>query len=139
MQLKLIKGSFTVAKLEDYSQINLDRPYTFISKTDEENSLVCLTEDVPANTLEREDSWRAFRIEGILNFSLIGILAKVSSLLAENDISIFALSTYNTDYILLKADKVEKALQLFEEAGYDVKDTSQSGTGELWEDDRFKS
>ena len=62
--------------------------------------LVCMTEHVPDNVTERDDGWKAFRIEGVLDFSLIGILSKISALLAENEIGIFAISTYNTDYIL---------------------------------------
>ena len=81
-------------------------------KTDEEKSLVCLTEDVPDNTIEREDGWKAFRIEGILDFSLIGILSQISALLAENEIGIFAISTYNTDYILVKEKNYLKAKEL---------------------------
>ena len=64
------------------------------------------------NTIEREDGWKAFRIEGILDFSLIGILSKISALLAENEIGIFAISTYNTDYILVKEENYTKAKKL---------------------------
>ena len=78
--------------------------FYFIGKTDEEVSLVCKTEDAPLNTIERDDGWREFRIQGVLNFSLIGILSKLSGILAEHQIGIFAVSTYNTDYILVKEE-----------------------------------
>jgi len=81
---------------------------------------VCKTEDVPANTLKRDDGWRAFRIQGVLDFSLIGILSKISGILADNEIGIFAVSTYNTDYILTKADNFDRALSVLEAAGYTV-------------------
>ena len=64
--------------------------------------------------------WRAFRIEGILDFSLIGILAKISTCLAENGIGIFAISTFNTDYILTKAENFEKAVKTLEAEGYKI-------------------
>ena len=53
--------------------------------------------------IQRDDGWKAFRIQGVLDFSLIGILAKIAAALADNGISIFAVSTYNTDYVLIKS------------------------------------
>ena len=61
-----------------------------------------------------------YRIEGILDFSLIGILAKISTCLAENGIGIFAISTFNTDYILTKAENFEKAVKTLEAEGYKI-------------------
>lgn len=63
---------------------------------------------------------KAFRIQGTLDFSLIGILSKISSLLADNNIEIFAVSTYNTDYILTKANNFDKAIEVLSDAGYQV-------------------
>ena len=63
---------------------------------------MCITDNVPANVTERDDGWKAFRIQGILDFSLIGILSRIAGILAENEIGIFAVSTFNTDYILTK-------------------------------------
>ena len=87
IKLKIIEETFSVCKVKDYSEIDLQAAFVFVGSTDEEKSLVCPTRLVPANTTEREDGWRAFRIEGILDFSLIGILAKISTCLAENDIA----------------------------------------------------
>ena len=80
----------------------------------------CETNDVPENTIEREDGWRGFRIQGILDFSLIGILSKLSGILADNKIGIFAVSTFNTDYILVKDADFEKSLAVLLNAGYTV-------------------
>ena len=120
MELKVIAHDFSVCKVRDYSQVDLSTKYCFTGKTDEENSLVCLTQDVPTNVLERDDDWKAFRIQGVLDFSLIGILAKISTLLAENKIGIFAISTYNTDYILTKAKDYQRTLDVLAKAGYQV-------------------
>ena len=120
MKIKKIKGDFTICKVADFSQVNFDADYCFTGKTDEEKSLVCLTEDVPENTMEREDGWRAFRIEGVLDFSLTGILSKISTLLAEEKIGIFALSTFNTDYILVKEENEMYALSRLDMAGYKI-------------------
>lgn len=120
MEIKRIEADFSVCKVEDYSYVDLDDDYCFIGKTDEEKSLVCLTKNVPFNTIEREDEWKAFRIQGVLDFSLIGILSNISTLLAEHKIGIFAISTYNTDYILTKKENYPKALQVLRENGYQV-------------------
>ncbi|MBQ1388325.1 MAG: ACT domain-containing protein, partial [Clostridia bacterium] len=110
--------NFTVCKLPKTDKIKLNTEFCFIGKTDEEISLVCKTEDTPADTLERDDGWRGFRIEGVLDFSLIGILSKLSAVLAENKIGIFAVSTYNTDYILVKEENFDRALNVLASEGY---------------------
>jgi hypothetical protein len=120
MQLQIIEEEMSVCKVTDYSQVDLDKPFCFTGKTDEENSLVCRTKDVPDNTTERDDGWKVFRIVGVLDFSLIGILSKISGILAENKIGIFALSTYNTDYVMTKKENFEKALQVLKDAGYET-------------------
>ena len=72
--------------------------------------------------IRRDDGWRAFRIQGVLDFALIGILAKIASVLAENGISIFAVSTYNTDYVLVKEENYQKALDILARSGYEIRD-----------------
>ena len=119
--LEPLKIQFSVCKVTDYSGIEIDQPFVFTGRTDQEKSLVCPTSLVPDNTLARDDGWRAFRICGELDFSLIGILAKISNILAENAIGIFAISTYNTDYILTKADNFDKALKVLADAGYEIR------------------
>ena len=98
----------------------MDKEYVFMGRTDEEKSLVCITDDVPANVTERDDGWKAFRIQGILDFSLIGILSRIAGILAENEIGIFAVSTFNTDYILTKKENYDKALEALKQAGYEI-------------------
>ena len=120
MTLKALPHALTVCKLADASEIDLKKDFYFLARTDEELSLVCRTEDTPANTAERDDGWRAFRIEGVLDFSLIGILSRLSAILAENRIGIFAVSTFNTDYILVKEENFERALDALSREGYTV-------------------
>ena len=120
MKLKILPDHLTVCKAAEIAAIDLGAPFFFIGKTDEELSLVCRTEDTPEHTTERDDGWRGFRIEGVLDFSLVGILSKLSAILAENQIGIFALSTYNTDYILVKKENLPKAMEVLQAAGYKV-------------------
>ena len=120
MKLKKLPYALTVCKLETAEQIDLNAGFYFIGRTDEELSLVCRTECTPARTLEREDGWRGFRIEGTLDFSLIGILSPIAAILAENKIGIFAVSTYNTDYVLVKEENFDKAMTALGAAGYEI-------------------
>ena len=114
MDLKRLPYQFTVCKLKSVESLVPDKDFWFAARTDEETS------DCPTETIERDDGWRGFRIEGVLDFSLIGILSKISSILAENKIGIFAVSTYNTDYILVKEENFEKALQVLGKEGYNI-------------------
>jgi len=120
VQIKKIYHNFSICQVEDYSLVNLEADYSFIAKTEEERSLVCITKDVPSNVIRREDGWKAFCVQGVLDFSLIGILSKISTILAERGISIFAVSTYNTDYILIKDTNYEKALEVLKSSGYEI-------------------
>ena len=122
MELKKLPYRFSVCKVSDVAAIDLQKEFYFIGRTDEELSLVCRTEDVPAHTIECDDGWRGFRIQGVLDFSLIGILSKLSAILAEHKIGIFAVSTYNTDYVLVKRENYEKALAVLADAGYQIVD-----------------
>lgn len=120
MELKRLPYDLTVCKVESIEDIDLNAGFCFVGRTDEEISLVCVTEDAPADTVEREDGWKGFRIQGVLDFSLIGILASLSGILAENGIGIFAVSTFNTDYILVKSENFETAMKVLADAGYTV-------------------
>lgn len=120
MEIKKFDYNFSVCKVADYSLVDLNTEFCFVGKTDEEKSLVCLTNNVPSNVSEKDDGWKAFRIQGTLDFSLIGILSKISGILAENKISVFAISTYNTDYVLTKKENYQKAIETLSNAGYKI-------------------
>lgn len=120
MTIKTLAGDFSVCKVSDYSGIGLDNEFVFTAHTDEEKSLVCPTQNVPANTIAREDGWRAFRVQGVLDFSLIGVIAEISALLADNRIGIFVISTYNTDYIFVKKENISRAASVLSESGYEI-------------------
>ena len=109
----------TVCKVREIKGLDLSHDFYFIGRTDEEISLVCKSEDVPEDTTDREDGWRGFRIQGVLDFSLIGILSKLSAILADNGIGIFAVSTYNTDYILVKEENFARAVKALADEGYE--------------------
>ncbi len=118
MELHILEHELTVCKLRDVSAIDLSTPFYFIGRTDEEISLVCRTQDTPEATTHRDDGWRAFRIQGELDFSLIGILSRITGILAESGVGIFAVSTYNTDYVLVKRENFDRAIDSLKCAGY---------------------
>lgn len=118
MEIKVLKPTFSVCKVADECAVDLFSPFCFVGKTDEEISVVCPTEYVPKKTIAREDGWRAMRIQGSLEFSMIGVLSRIATILAAGQISIFAVSTFNTDYIMLKKELLPKAIQLLSCNGY---------------------
>ena len=120
MELHKLPYELTVCKVEGTENINLSSDFLFIGKTEEEIAIVCETSEAPDATTAREDGWKGFVICGVLDFSLIGILSGISTVLAQNGIGIFAISTYNTDCILVKAENYEAAESSLVAAGYDV-------------------
>ena len=122
MKLKKIITPLTVCKIDNVQDINFNGKFVFIGKTETEISLVCETEHTPVNAIEREDGWLGFGIVGQLDFSLIGIIAKISDILAKQNIGIFVISTYDTDYVLVKSQNYDKALKALETAGYQIID-----------------
>ena len=120
MELEVLPWELSVCRIGSMGDVDFDAEVYFIGKTDEELSLVCRVEDVPADAEKREDGWRGFRVRGELDFSLVGILASLSGVLAEAGISLFALSTWNTDYILVKKEQFGRAADVLRAAGYRV-------------------
>ena len=118
MILKLLPMEFSVCRLPEGETPDLSMPFCFFAKTDEEVSLVCPTARCPQNAVKRRDGWLALKILGPLDFSLIGILAGIAGTLAENGVPIFAVSTYDTDYILFERAHREKALSALRAAGH---------------------
>lgn len=120
MKIEIIDGSFSVCKVKNFDEVDLSKRFTFLGTTDEEFSLICLTENVPKNVTDSIGGWRAMRICGVLDFSLIGILSGILAVLADAKIGIAAVSTYNTDYIFVKEKDLDKAIESLAEAGYEI-------------------
>jgi hypothetical protein len=124
MNLSLSKDRLTVCQLPADaplpSWVANANGFISITRTTEELSIVC-PETLAPRDAKQESGWRAFKVEGPLDFALTGILAALLDPLAKAGISIFAISTFNTDYILVKADKVEAATQALRAAGHVVR------------------
>lgn len=120
MELEIIEDEFAICKINDLQEIDFSDEFCFVGKTDEELSLVCTLKYLPENYLECNKGWRGFRIQEKLEFNLIGIISKISSILSEAQIGIFAVSTYDTDYILIKKEHFQRALEILKIYGYGV-------------------
>ena len=122
LKLELMKGQYGICRLDTKDTIPTwcqKGEFYSITKTADELSIVCLEDYIP-NEIQAEKEWRIFKILGPLDFSLVGILSKISTLLAESKMSIFALSTYDTDYILVKQSTTLEAINQLRQAGYHV-------------------
>jgi len=123
MKLKILDSTFSVVKLPPTETIPLwalNAEVFSITRTDEELSIVCPSECLEMNeTLKDvENDWKCIKVEGVLDFSLTGILASLANPLAKYKISIFAISTFNTDYLLIKNHSIEKAKVVLENEGH---------------------
>ncbi|MBA6337137.1 MULTISPECIES: ACT domain-containing protein [unclassified Colwellia] len=111
LTLKLLEETFAIHSLASDIEIPkavFDAPIFFIAKTYEETSIV-LPQSINIVSDEVEKDWQALEVVGPLDFTLTGILSKISTILAKEKISIFAISTFDTDYILVKSNNVSLA------------------------------
>lgn len=118
IELEWIDMPMSVCRVVDFSGVDRDGEYVFTARTRDEYSLVCPTRRVPDDAEKREDGWRMFRVCGALEFSLVGILAGISGALAQTQIPLFVLSTYDTDYVLVREEYREHAEKALAQAGY---------------------
>ena len=119
LRLFLYKEVFAICRLEPSREIPAwaikGNPSFFtVSKTETELSITCVEKNVPPG-ITREGGWRAFSLEGPIAFSQTGILISLIEPLANAGISIFAISTFDTDFIMLKEMVLEKAIQVLQE------------------------
>ena len=120
LDLKLLEGNFAIHRLAPSADIPVEvynSSFFSISNTGEELSIVC-PGSLNINSENCDKDWACIKIVGPLRFSLTGILSQLSAVLAKARISIFAISTHDTDYILIKAAKVARAIVALEDAGY---------------------
>lgn len=120
LYLSALKGSFSICKLDPASDIPSwawDGNFYSITRTTDELSIICDRRNIPEN-INCEHNWRVLVIEGPFEFEEIGILHSITKSLAEADLSLLTVSTYNTDYILIKEDHYDEATKSLERAGH---------------------
>jgi uncharacterized protein len=119
--MEVLKGKFGVCRLECNEEVPgwfLGSEFFSVTKTSEELSIVCSQHIIPHN-VKCEKDWCILKVLGPLDFSLVGILASISNILAKNGISIFALSTYDTDYILVKEKDLDNSVAALSNENYE--------------------
>ena len=121
MRLTILPGTFAVCRLlpsEDMPDwVWRDKSLLSVTYTADELSIVCMSNIVPSN-VQCERDWAAIKVQGPLDFALTGILAALASPLASAGIAIFALSTFDTDYLLMKEDMLQRAKAVLEQHGH---------------------
>ena len=123
MILELLDKEYCIYKLDTKDKIDnriIGDDFISITKTEDEISIVSVSGTLE-HFEEKEDTWKILKISGILDFGLIGIISKISTILADQGISIFVISTYNTDYIMVKKDTLEKTIKILEQNNYEIK------------------
>ena len=124
LPLELLPDTLTVCRLASTAAVPDwaagASPFVTISRTAEELSITTITSAVPGG-VQSEGSYRAFRVRGTLPLNLIGVLAAIADPLADAGLSIFAISTFDTDYVLVKAKDLQAALAALEGAGHEVR------------------
>jgi hypothetical protein len=119
MQFEILSGEFSVLKYPESVPVPKGGAW-FAARTGDEASLVCETSFVPQGSCAREDGWRGMRVAGQLEFSLVGILAGITNVLSASGISVFCISTYDTDYILVRSGQLHAAADALKFAGYEI-------------------
>lgn len=122
LSMKLLKDKYGVCRLDKSDLIpewSQNSDFFSITRTADELSIVCTDTCIP-DDIKCEKDWRILKALGPLDFSLIGILSKISTILAQNGISIFAVSTYDTDYILIKDKDINNAIDALSKENYEI-------------------
>ncbi len=122
LRFSRVPGKFAVCRLSADGPVPewaWSGPFTSVTRTADELSIVCAADSVPEEH-QPKSPWVCFKLEGPFSFSEVGILASVIGPLADIGVPIFALSTFDTDYVLVDAENVEIALQALRDAGHQL-------------------
>ena len=120
--IEVLENEFTIHRFQPSQPLPpavMESSFYWVGKTDEEFSVVCDSE-IDLRGAERNAGWSCLKVVGPIDFSVVGLLAEISATLASAEIGIFALSTFDTDYILVKSEQLEKAKRALGEAGFGV-------------------
>lgn len=122
MKIILLPGLFSVCRFAGGEKIPSDifqaPGFASVTRTDEEISIVRETSLAPAMSDREESGWRMLMVEGPLDFGLVGILSAITAPLAKAGVSVFALSTFDTDYVMVKETALDAAFASLTGAGF---------------------
>jgi hypothetical protein len=123
LALSILVDTFAICRLGKDTAIPdwaLTSPFVSITRTSDELSIVCPQSNVP-DGIKCERGWRCLKVEGTLDFALTGILVSLATPLAQAGIGIFVLSTYDTDYLMVKEIHLQQAVLVLSQAGHRVR------------------
>lgn len=125
IELVVMQGDYAVCQLPVGSDIPqwVDGEFVSITQTGKELSIICRDNKIPLG-VKAERSWALLKIDAVLDFSMVGIIAGISEVLSAAKISIFVMSTYDTDYIMIKRTSLPYAINSLESAGYRIKNVA---------------
>lgn len=118
-------GEYSICRLRSIPDTDAMQGIFFIARTPDEISLVCRSFCVPDEAEDVSSGWALLQVEGPLDFSMVGVISRISSVLSEAEVSLFAVSTYLTDYFLVRTHDLRKAVSSLASEGYDVKGSSE--------------
>ena len=122
LELEVLAGFFTIHRLNPCDELPIQLmsdEIWFSGRSEREFSLVCSSE-IQLDALVSDPGWRCLRVSGKLDFDMVGVLAGLTNCLATADIPVFVVSTFETDYLLVKGDRLGSAVQALNESGYSV-------------------
>lgn len=128
LRLSLLGERLAVCRLDSRAALpewTSDGSFFSITRTTEELSIIC-PEDIVPEDAASEKGWRALKVEGPLDFAEVGVLVSVAEPMAVAGVSILAISTYDTDYVLVREDVLETALAVLRKSGHEVLDVPPS-------------
>lgn len=123
LSLKVLDDDYSICRLKNTDIVPKwadNSKFSSITRTKNELSIVCIQGAVPPD-IKCEKDWKVIKIDSVLEFSMVGIISKISDLLAKNDVSIFVISTFDTDYVLVKSNNLSKTITVLSNAGYKIK------------------
>lgn len=118
MRIEVISGKFSICSIDEMVEIDWTSPYTFVSKMEEERSLICFSKKVPKNILREDAGWRGFFVSDIEDTKTNRYLHAITKILADHQIAIHVATTFRSDYIFVPEDQLEKAIYVLERKGY---------------------
>ena len=121
-ELEVLPGNYAICRLDPGDSVPdwAGGELVSVTRTPAELSIVCQDENVPGD-VQSEGGWRSLRVRGKLDFSLVGVISRIATVLADSGLSTFALSTFDTDYFLVRASDLEEAIQVLAGAGLPVR------------------
>ena len=121
--LELLSGNYVICRLNPAEPVP-EWPggeLLSVTRTPDELTIICRDDNVP-DEVQSEPGWRCLRVAGKLDFSLVGVIARITTVLADAEISVFTISTFDTDYFLVREIDLDRAMKAWNEAGMKTSD-----------------